>query len=115
MYETGEHAARLLFDRVHGRARPVIAWSQPPLLTHTLRSTTDRRRDAARGGSGERGRSATACWRCRCSSGFSLADIEAPCISVVVVGDGDREAAQRVAKRIAQQIWGRARRVRLSQ
>jgi microcystin degradation protein MlrC len=38
-------------------------------------------------------------------SGFSLADIEAPCISVVVVGDGDREAAERVAERIARQIW----------
>jgi len=40
MYETGAHAARLLFDLIHGKAKPVIAWRQPPLLTHTLRSAT---------------------------------------------------------------------------
>jgi len=38
-------------------------------------------------------------------AGFSLADIARPCISVVVVGDGDREAAARVAERIGRQIW----------
>lgn len=37
--------------------------------------------------------------------GFSLADIPAPCVSVVVVGDGDRAAADAVAERIARQIW----------
>lgn len=104
MYESGEHAARLLFDRVHGRARPVIAWSQPPLLTHTLRSTT------AEGAMKRAVEAASAAERdgmlaVSVLSGFSLADIEAPCISVVVVGDGDREAAERVATRIAQQIW----------
>jgi microcystin degradation protein MlrC len=38
-------------------------------------------------------------------SGFSLADIAAPCISVVVVGNGDSVKAQAVADKIAQQIW----------
>ena len=40
MYETGAHAARLLFDMIEGRTRPVIAWRQPPLLAHTLRSAS---------------------------------------------------------------------------
>uniref|UniRef100_UPI0019655C13 MlrC C-terminal domain-containing protein n=1 Tax=Burkholderia sp. LMG 13014 TaxID=2709306 RepID=UPI0019655C13 len=35
----------------------------------------------------------------------SLAAIPAPCISVVVVADGDRAAADAVAERIARQIW----------
>ncbi|MDR5752867.1 MULTISPECIES: M81 family metallopeptidase [unclassified Caballeronia] len=104
MYESGAHAARLMFDRVHGRAQPAIAWAQPPLLTHTLRSTTaagamKRAVEAARAAERE-GMLAVSVL-----SGFSLADIEAPCISVVVVGDGDREAAARVAERIARQIW----------
>lgn len=104
MYESGAHAARLMFDRVHGRAQPVVAWAQPPLLTHTLRSTTaagamKRAVEAARAAERE-GMLAVSVL-----SGFSLADIEAPCISVVVVGDGDREAAARVAERIARQIW----------
>jgi microcystin degradation protein MlrC len=104
MYESGAHAARLMFDRVHGRAQPAIAWAQPPLLTHTLRSTTaagamKRAVEAARAAERD-GMLAVSVL-----SGFSLADIEAPCISVVVVGDGDREAAARVAERIARQIW----------
>jgi microcystin degradation protein MlrC len=104
MYETGAHAARLLFDLIHRRARPVIAWRQPPLLTHTLRSATaegamKRAVDAARAAEAE-GMLAVSVL-----SGFSLADIAAPCISVVVVGDGDRAAADAVAQRIAQQIW----------
>jgi microcystin degradation protein MlrC len=104
MYQSGAHAARLMFDRVHGRAQPAIAWAQPPLLTHTLRSTTaagamKRAVEAARAAERD-GMLAVSVL-----SGFSLADIEAPCISVVVVGDGDREAAERVAERIARQIW----------
>jgi microcystin degradation protein MlrC len=104
MYETGAHAARLLFDLIHQRTRPVMAWRQPPLLTHTLRSATaegamKRAVDAARAAEAE-GMLAVSVL-----SGFSLADIAAPCISVVVVGDGDRAAADAVAERIARQIW----------
>jgi len=105
MYESGEHAARLLLDLIHGKANPVIAWAQPPLLTHTLRSSTadgamKRAVDAAR--AAERGDGVLAV---SVLSGFSLADIAAPCISVVVVADGAREKAQDVADRIARQIW----------
>ncbi len=104
MYETGAHAARLLFDLVHGRARPVIAWRQPPLLTHTLRSA------AAQGAmqrAVEAARAAEADGMLAVSvlAGFSLADIAAPCISVVVVGERDHAAADAVAARIAAQIW----------
>jgi microcystin degradation protein MlrC len=105
MYESGEHAARLLLDLIHGKARPVIAWAQPPLLTHTLRSSTaggamKRAVDAARAAEGEDGVLAVSVL-----SGFSLADIDAPCISVVVVANGARAKAQEVADRIARQIW----------
>ena len=105
MYESGEHAARLLFDLVHGKAKPVIAWAQPPLLTHTLRSSSaagamKRAIDAARAAEGKDGVLAVSVL-----SGFSLADIAAPCISVVVVADGERARAQDVADRIARQIW----------
>jgi microcystin degradation protein MlrC len=105
MYESGEHAARLLLDLIHGTAKPVIEWAQPPLLTHTLRSSTaegamKRAVDAARAAENEPGVLAVSVL-----SGFSLADITAPCISVVVVADGQRTKAQQVADRIARQIW----------
>lgn len=104
MYETGAHAARLMFDLVHRKAKPVIAWRQPPLMTHTLRSATaegamKRAVDAARAAEAD-GMLAVSVL-----SGFSLADIEAPCISVVVVANNDRAKAEAVAERIARQIW----------
>jgi microcystin degradation protein MlrC len=104
MYECGAHAARIFFDLLDGRAQPVIAWSQPPLLTHTLRSAS------AAGAMKRAVEAAQAAERdgmlaVSVLAGFSLADIAMPCISVVVVGDGDREAAARVAERIARQIW----------
>src|SRR5579871_1644945 len=104
MYETGAHAARLLFDMIEGRAKPVIAWRQPPLLTHTLRSASadgamKRAIDAARAAEAD-GMLAVSVL-----AGFSLADIPAPCISVVVVSNGERAAAEAVAERIERQIW----------
>ncbi|KVU50027.1 M81 family metallopeptidase [Burkholderia cepacia] len=104
MYETGEHAARLLFDRLHGRARPVLAWRQPPLMTSTLRSASA---EGAMKRAVEAARAAEADGMLAVSvlPGFSLADIPAPCISVVVVADGDRAAADAAAERIARQIW----------
>ncbi|PQV44330.1 M81 family metallopeptidase [Paraburkholderia sp. BL21I4N1] len=104
MYETGAHAARLMFDLVHGKAKPVIAWRQPPLLTHTLRSATaegamKRAVDAARAAE------ADGLLAVSVLSGFSLADIAAPCISVVVVSNGDHMLAEATAERIARQIW----------
>ncbi|CAM2171145.1 Microcystinase C [Paraburkholderia sacchari] len=104
MYETGEHAARLLFARMKGRARPVLAWRRPPLLTSTLRSASA---DGAMRRAIEAARAAEAEGMLAVSvlAGFSLADIPAPCISVVVVGDGDATAAEAVAERIARQIW----------
>lgn len=104
MYETGEHAARVLFARLYGRARPVLAWRQPPLMTSTLRSATA---EGAMRQAVDAARAAEADGMLAVSvlPGFSLADIPAPCISVVVVGDGDRAAADAVADRIARQIW----------
>ncbi|WP_244831269.1 M81 family metallopeptidase [Caballeronia sp. TF1N1] len=105
MYESGEHAARLLFNLIDEKVTPVIAWAQPPLLTHTLRSATasgamKRAIEAARAAEGEEGVLAVSVL-----SGFSLADIASPCISVVVVANGDIDKAQKVANQIAQQIW----------
>jgi microcystin degradation protein MlrC len=108
MYETGEHAGRLLFEMLAGKRRPKVVWQQPPLMVHSLRSTSHggamkRALDAARRAEAEEGIPAVSVF-----SGFSLADIPAPCISVVVTAD-DGEAgvarAQAVADRIAAQAW----------
>ncbi|NMM81079.1 microcystin degradation protein MlrC [Acidovorax sp. SRB_14] len=105
MYETGAHAGRLLRDMLQGRARHSMHWHPLPLMGHTLRSTTLegamlRAVDAARAAE-QAGMPAVTVF-----AGFSLADIAAPCMSVVVTGHAsDPQAAQAVADRIARQIW----------
>jgi microcystin degradation protein MlrC len=105
MYETGEHAGRLLLAMLQGQARYGVRWHPLPMMGHTLRSTTLqgamlRAVDAARAAEAE-GMPAVSVF-----AGFSLADIEAPCMSVVVTGHADDPgAAQAVADRIAASIW----------
>ncbi|EJE52879.1 hypothetical protein PMI14_02432 [Acidovorax sp. CF316] len=105
MYETGEHAGRLLLAMLPGQARYGVRWHQLPMMGHTLRSTTLegamlRAVDAARAAEAD-GVPAVSVF-----AGFSLADIEAPFMSVVVTGLADApEAAQAVADRIAATIW----------
>ncbi len=103
MHETGAHAARLLFGWLDGGARPQVAWAQPPLLSHTLRSAT---------GDGAMQRAVQRALKfedegllaATVFAGFSLADFRDAGMSVVTVGR-DREEAQRAADELARQIW----------
>jgi microcystin degradation protein MlrC len=107
MYETGAHVGRLLLAMLEGRANYAVRWRQLPLLSHTLRSTTlegamKRAVETAQAAEQDGLPAATV------FAGFSLADIEAPCVSVVVTGEGTASgarAAQQAADRIAMQIW----------
>jgi microcystin degradation protein MlrC len=105
MYETGEHAGRLLWDMIDGRSRPVMAWRRIPLMTHTLRSATEAgaMQSAVQAARAEE---AQGLLGVSVLAGFSLADIAYPCISVVAVAEGDPGAAEAAAGRIAAQIWG---------
>ena len=103
MFETGAHAARLLFDWIDGAPRPHLAWAQPPLLSHTLRSATGEgamRRAVERAQQLERdGLLAVTVF-----AGFSLADFRDAGVSVVAVGRA-RDDAQRAADGLAREIW----------
>jgi microcystin degradation protein MlrC len=105
MYETGAHAGRLLSDMLEQRIKPVMAWRQLPLLSHTLKSNTSasamqRAVDAARSAETEPGILAVSI-----IAGFSLADFEDAGMSIVVVADQDPDRADAVASRISHQIW----------
>jgi len=103
MYETGVHAARLLFDQLDQGTQPALAWAQPPLLSHTLRSAT---------GEGAMQRAVEGAQRMEAEgllavtvfAGFALADIRDAGMSVVVVGR-TRDEAQTAATELARQIW----------
>lgn len=104
MYETGAHAGRLLFDLLAGRSRPFTRWRGLPLMAHTLRSASftgamQRAIEAARAAETSESLAVSI------FAGFSLADIAAPCMSVVVVDARAPERAQATADRIAAQIW----------
>ena len=104
MYETGEHAGRLLYAGIDGMCKPVMAWRRLPLVSHSLRSNTA---EGAMRAAVEAARRAEAEGALGVSvlAGFGLADIPHPCVSVVAVADGDRAEAERVAGEIAALIW----------
>ncbi len=103
MVETGTHAARLLADWLDGGARPHVAWAQPPLLSHTLRSATGEgamQRAVARAKQME----AEGLLAASVFAGFSLADIHDAGLSIVTVGRS-RSEAQQAADELARQAW----------
>jgi microcystin degradation protein MlrC len=103
MFETGAHAARLLLDWMDGGPRPHVAWAQPPLLSHTLRSATGEgamQRAVERARQRERDGLLAA----TVFAGFSLADIHDAGVSVVTVG-ATADAAQRAADELAHALW----------
>jgi microcystin degradation protein MlrC len=107
MYETGERAGRLLLAMVRERQRHVVLWKRLPLMSHTLRSTTlsgAMRQAVESACAAEAGGVAAV----SVFAGFALADIEAPCVSVVVTSvdtPSARAQAQAALDAIAEQIW----------
>jgi microcystin degradation protein MlrC len=103
IHETGAHAARLLFDALEGRtSRPTVRWKQLPLMAHTLRSS-DLGGAMRRAIESARAEERAGVPAVSVFAGFSLADIAAPCVSVVATGEA--QAAQAAADRVAAQIW----------
>ena len=107
MYETGAHAGRLLLQMLRGEGRYTVRWHALPLMSHTLRSTTlsGAMQQAVEAARAEEAAGVPAV---SVFGGFSLADIPAPCVSVVVTGEASAEgqrAAQAAADRVAQGMW----------
>lgn len=102
MFETGEHVGRLLLTMLTQGAETVVRWHPLPLMAHTLLSATGkgamkRAVEAARAEERNGVQAVTVL------AGFSLANIPAPCMSVVATGEAS--AAQAAADRVAAQIW----------
>jgi microcystin degradation protein MlrC len=105
MFETGAHAGRLLLDLLARRSKPVMAWRQLPLLSHTLMSNTalsamQRAEQAALAAEALPGVLSVTIM-----AGFALADFADAGMSVVVVAEQDAALADTVAQQIAEQLW----------
>jgi len=107
MYETGEHAGRLLLQMLRGEVRYRVCFKRLPLMSHTLRSTTldGAMRDAV---DAARQLEQTGIPAVSVFAGFSLADIAAPCMSVVATCKADDISnTQAAVNDLAQTIWQR--------
>ncbi|PWR20188.1 M81 family metallopeptidase [Zavarzinia aquatilis] len=93
MAEVGERIARVLFDAIDGKCRPVMAFSPIPVLAQTLRMGTD---DAPmKDVVGEARRLEDAgLLAATVFGGFPMADVAHAGMAAVVVADGDGKAAQ---------------------
>ena len=107
MYETGAHTGRLLLAMLQSGPRFTPRWHQLPLMISTLCSTTLRgamQRAIQAAQTAERdGLPAVSVF-----SGFCLADIASPFLSVVATAVDSPQGiadAQAVVERIAQSIW----------
>ena len=107
MYETGEHAGRLLFAMLEGRIRPVIGYARAQVLAQTLEMNTSlgamqAALDGARCREQDPGILA-----CSVFGGFPQADTPDAGMSVVVVADADQALADRTAQWGADFLWSR--------
>lgn len=107
MYETGEHAGRLLFDMIEGRIKPVIGFAQARVLAQTLAMNTNagamkEALDGAKHREDDPGILA-----CSVFGGFPQADTPDAGMSVVVVADGNQALADRTAGWGADFLWSR--------
>ena len=104
MFETGQKAARLMLRVLAGESRPVVEVGKLPLILNAERSQT---------GSGPMHELIVEAERLE-QSGFEAVsifpvqpwmDIDEMGSAVVVVGNGDRDAASAEARRLARRLW----------
>jgi microcystin degradation protein MlrC len=104
MDATAQRAAGPLFRMLAGEVQPVMAWGNAPMLPHVMRQGTDDPANGAlqaRAAEFEReGALAVSVF-----TGFPHADIREAGLSVVVVADGDRAAAERMRDELLDAAW----------
>jgi microcystin degradation protein MlrC len=109
MYDTGAHAARLLFAMLDGKIEPVVAVARPGVLAQTLCQNTEipgAMRDGVELARALERRGALAA---TVFGGFYLADIADAGMSVVVVGDRDAALTARWAEEASSMLKTRKR------
>lgn len=104
MYETGEHAARIMVRTLKGEVSPVMTWGQRPILAQTLRMGHG---DAPMGPMIEAARAEEAGGLLAASvfGGFPLADFHDAGLSVVTIADARKSDAQEACERLLAKAW----------
>lgn len=104
MYQSGYLAGTIMHGVLSGSGTPALAWRQLPLMSHTLKSTTQSGAMKAAVEKAKLMEQRDDIHAVTVMAGFSLADIPAPCVSVIAVGK-NLAAAQKAADELARDIW----------
>jgi len=104
MYQAGRQIGAVLWDKIDGRADPVMAWVRVPVLAQTLRMGTD---DEPMRGLQEAARAEESAGLLAATvlGGFPQVDVPHAGAAVVTVADGERTAAMAASGRLSAAVW----------
>lgn len=104
MYDVGRRIAQLLWDKIEGRADPVMAWGAAPVLAQTLAmGTADEPMGSLQ--QATRDEEAGGLLAATVLGGFPMVDVPHAGLAVVTVADGDRAAAAAARDRLLARAW----------
>ncbi len=106
MYQTGIRAGQILIQKLKGEVHPTMAWTNRPMLPHTLRMSTDSPPMGdlvamARAAEEQKALAATV------FGGFPLADFSDAGLSTVVVTNANCPLAEHLSASLADAAWER--------
>lgn len=104
MYDVGLQVGKILWDKIEGKANPVMAWGAAPILAQTLRmGTADEPMKSLQEATRQEERNGMLA--ATVLGGFPMVDVPHAGLSVVTVADGDQAAAEASRDRLLQMAW----------
>lgn len=104
MYQVGRQIGQVLWDKIEGRADPVMAWGAAPILAQTLcMGTADEPMKSLQ--EATRREEAGGLLAATVLSGFPMVDVQHAGLSVVTVANGDMAQAEAARDRLLAQAW----------
>jgi microcystin degradation protein MlrC len=105
MYEVGRQIGTVLWDKIEGRADPVMAWGAAPILAQTLRMGTADEPMKSLQEATRREEEAPGVLAATVLGGFPMVDVPHAGLSVVTVADGDIGLAEAARDRLLARAW----------
>lgn len=104
MYPVGHQIGRVLWNKIEGRADPVMAWGAAPILAQTLRmGTADEPMKSLQAAT--RREEDEGLLAATVLGGFPMVDVHHAGLSVITVADGDTGAAEAARDRLLTEAW----------
>ena len=105
MYEVGRQIGAVLWDKIEGRADPVMAWGAAPILAQTLCMGTADEPMRSLQEATRREEEAAGLLAATVLGGFPMVDVAHAGLSVVTVADGDMALAEAARDRLLARAW----------